>query len=116
MTEEFQFQLLILQAEVCKTLADPKRLMILHELREGEMSVGQLVSSLGLPQANVSQHLAILRERGIVNTRRDGTSIYYSVANPKIGQACDLVREVLADQLAKNQALASSLDRSGEKT
>jgi len=113
MTEEFQLQLFSLQAEVCKTLADPKRLMILHELREGEMSVGQLVSRLNLSQANVSQHLAILRERGIVNTRRDGTSIYYSVANPKIGQACDLVQQVLADQLAKNQALANSLGRTG---
>jgi ArsR family transcriptional regulator len=90
-------------------MADSKRLMILHELREAEMSVGQLVSNLDLPQANVSQHLAILRERGIVTARREGTSVYYSLANPKIGQACDLVQEVLADQLAQNQALADSL-------
>jgi ArsR family transcriptional regulator len=83
--------------------------MILHELRESEMSVGQLVSNLDLPQANVSQHLAILRERGIVTARREGTSVYYSLANPKIGQACDLVQEVLADQLARNQALANTL-------
>jgi ArsR family transcriptional regulator len=67
------------------------------------------VSDLGLPQTNVSQHLAILRERGIVSTRREGTSIYYSLANPKIGQACDMVQEVLADQLARNQVLARSL-------
>jgi ArsR family transcriptional regulator len=73
--------------------------------------VGQLVASLGLPQSNVSQHLAILRERGIVTTRRKGTTIYYSLANPKIGEACDLVREVLADQLSQNQALAKSLGR-----
>ena len=111
MIDEAQMQLFKLQAEICKTMADSKRLMILHEIREAEMSVGQLVSNLELPQANVSQHLAILRERGIVTARREGTSVYYSLANPKIGQACDLVQEVLADQLAQNQALANSLGR-----
>jgi len=115
MIEESQLQLFKHQASICKTLADPKRLMILHELRDGEASVGQLVASLGLPQSNVSQHLAILREGGIVTTRREGTTIYYSLANPKIGEACDLVREVLADQLSQNQALAKSLGRRGKR-
>ena len=115
MIEESQLQLFKHQASICKTLADPKRLMILHELRDAEASVGQLVASLGLPQANVSQHLAILRERGIVTTRRKGTTIYYSLANPKIGEACDLVREVLADQLSQNQALARSLGRRSKR-
>jgi ArsR family transcriptional regulator len=109
MVDEMQLQLFKHQAEICKTMADVKRLMILHELREGEMSVGQLVSNLDLSQANVSQHLAILRERGIVTTRRDGTSIYYSLANPKIAQACDLVQEVLMDRLAQDQELAETL-------
>ena len=111
MIDESKAQLFKHQSAICKTLADPKRLMILHELRDEEKSVSQMVSALGLPQANVSQHLAILRERGIVTTRRDGTTIYYKLANLKIGQACDLVREVLADQLSKNQALARSLRR-----
>jgi DNA-binding transcriptional ArsR family regulator len=115
MIEESQVQLFQHQASICKTLADAKRLMILHELRDGEMSVGQLASNLGLPQSNVSQHLAILRERGIVTTRRDGTTIYYKLANPKIGEACDLVREVLADQLSQNQALVKSLGRRGKR-
>ncbi len=92
MVDESQIQLFKLQAEICKTMSDYKRLMIIHELREGEMSVGQVVLNLDLPQANVSQHLAILRERGIVTARREGTSVYYSLANPKIGQACDLVQ------------------------
>jgi DNA-binding transcriptional ArsR family regulator len=115
MIEESKIQLFKHQADICKTLADPKRLMILHELRDREASVGQLVSSLGLPQSNVSQHLAILRERGIVTTRREGTTIYYSLANSKIGEACDLVREVLADQLSQNQALVKSLGRRGKR-
>ena len=111
MIDEAQVELFKLQAEICKTMADVKRLMILHEIREGEMSVGQLVSSLGLPQANVSQHLAILRERGIVSARREGTSVFYSLASPKIAQACDMVREVLVDQLNQNQALVNSLGK-----
>lgn len=115
MIDESMAQLFKHQASICQTLADPKRLMILHELRDAEASVGQLVSSLGLPQANVSQHLAMLRERGIVTTRREGTTIYYKLANSKIGEACDLVREVIADQLSQNQALARSLGRRGKR-
>jgi DNA-binding transcriptional ArsR family regulator len=115
MIDEAQEQLFKLQAQICKTLADRKRLMILHELRDGELSVGQIVSSLDLPQANVSQHLAILRERGIVNTRREGTTIYYRLANPKIGEACDLVQQVLVDRLVQGQALADSIGPIGGK-
>ena len=109
MIDESRMEVFRLQAEICKTMADVKRLMIIHELRDGEKSVGQLVSEMGVPQSNVSQHLALLRERDIVSTRREGTSIFYSLANPKIGQACDMVQEVLADQLARNQVLADSL-------
>ena len=105
-----------LQSEICKTLADPKRLMILHELRGGEMSVGHIVSRLGLTQANVSQHLAIMRERGIVKTRREGTSIYYSLASPRIGEACDLVQQVLEEQLSGNRILAGSIASGGGET
>ena len=103
-------ELFKLQADICKTLADPNRLMLLHLLRDGEKSVGQLVDSLGLPQSNVSRHLAVLRERSLVETRREGTTIFYRMANPKIGEACDLVREVLQSQLSRNQALVNSLN------
>jgi len=110
MIDEAQAQLFRLQADICKTLADPTRLMILHELREGEKSVGQIAANLNLPQTNTSRHLAVLRERSIVSTRREGTTIYYSLANPKIGEACDLVHEVLKTQLAHNQVLATSIN------
>ena len=116
MVEESKTYLFKLQADICQTLADPKRLMLLHELREGEKSVGQLVSSLRLPQANVSRHLAILRERGIVLTRREGTTIYYSLASPKIAEACNLVREVLEGQLVRQQTLARSIGALGQST
>ena len=109
MIDEHAAQLFKLQADICKTLADPTRLMILNGLKKGEMSVGQLTMNLGLPQSNVSRHLAVLRERGVVTPRRDGTTVYYSLANPKIGEACELVREVLEAQLIRNQGLVSSL-------
>ena len=107
--DRLKVELFRLQADICKTLADPNRLMILHELREGEKSVGQLVSGLHLPQSTVSRHLAVLRERAIVLTRREGTTVYYRLANPKIGEACDLVREVLESHLRQNQTLVGSL-------
>jgi DNA-binding transcriptional ArsR family regulator len=97
-----------LQAQICKTLADANRIMILHELRSGEKSVGQLVTSLGLPQSNVSHHLGILREKSIVLTRRQGTTIYYRLADERIGAACDLVRDVLRGNLIRGEELARS--------
>jgi DNA-binding transcriptional ArsR family regulator len=107
-----KIQLFKMQAEICKTLSDSKRLMIVHELRDGELSVGQLGSRLELPQANVSQHLAILRKRGIVGTRREGTTVYYSLASCKIGEACDMVRSVLSEQLSSTNELAQMLNNS----
>jgi ArsR family transcriptional regulator len=88
-----------LQANVSKTLANPIRLAILHTLRDGEKSVNELTGTLGISQSNLSQHLAIMRQAGILRTRKQGTSIFYSVTNPKINTACDTIREVLLDQL-----------------
>ena len=86
-------------------MGDPKRLMIIHELRKGECSVGKLAERLSLSQANTSQHLAILRKRGVIIPRHEGTTIFYHLASQKIGDACDLVREVLAEHLEKNYEL-----------
>ena len=109
-------QLFALQAEICKTLADANRLRILHELRTGEISVGQLVSSLNLPQSSVSHHLRVLRERSIVLTRREGTTIHYRLADERIALACDLVREVLLGSLVRRQELATSMGFSNRKS
>lgn len=96
-----------LQAEFCKCLADAKRLMILHELRDGEKSVGEIADSLGLSQSNTSQHLATLRRAGVIVPRREGSSVFYSLANPLIGQACDLVREFISEQLRVRGSLST---------
>jgi ArsR family transcriptional regulator len=92
-------ELYALHASVCKGLADPKRLLIITALRDGERSVSDVCELLNLPQANVSQHLAILRDKGLVKARRDGQFVYYSLTSEKITQAIDLLREVMAEQL-----------------
>jgi ArsR family transcriptional regulator len=94
-----------LHAQICKALADAKRLLILNALRDTELTVGELASSLELPQATVSQHLAILRQRNLVSSRRNGVNVFYKIANKKVIKAFDLLREVMAEQLAKEQEL-----------
>ena len=100
-----------LQSEVCKTLASPKRLEILNALKEGEKTVTELVDILGVPKANVSQHLAVMRHKGILRTRREGVNIFYSVANAKVIQACILMREVLTEQMQEKSRLIDSVSK-----
>jgi len=95
-----------LHAEICKTFSHPKRLEIIDLLAEGEKSVSELAELMEYGQANISQHLTIMRQRNIVNTRREGVNIFYSIADRRIIQACQILREVLLDQLAKNAELA----------
>ncbi len=97
-----------LQAEISKTLAHPIRLAILHTLKDGEKTVNDLTEILGASQSNVSQHLAIMRQRQIVKTRKEGATVYYSLASLKISQAGDMVREVLLEQLNQKQDLAQA--------
>lgn len=92
-------ELLQLHASVCKGLADPKRLLIINALRDGERTVSELVDELDIPQANVSQHLAVLRDKGLVRYRKDGQWAHYSVTSPKIIEAMDLLRQVMNEQV-----------------
>ena len=97
-----------MQAEVCKTIANPKRLEIIHALKEGEKSVTELVEILGVPKANVSQHLSLMRSKGVLNNRRDGVNIYYRISNQKVIQACILMKEVLTEQMRKNSKVLAA--------
>jgi len=94
-----------LHANICKTLASPARLRIIDALREGELSVGEIGEVIGARKANVSQHLAVMRQRGIIEGRRCGTNVYYRLANPKVIQACELMREVLVEQMEATTSL-----------
>ena len=104
----FDMSIYELQAEISKTLAHPLRIAILHYLRDGEKTVNDLTQTLGASQSNISQHLALLRQRQIVKTRKEGSTVYYRVASPKISQACDMVREVLIEQLNQKQEMAKT--------
>lgn len=98
-----------LHAQMCQVFTSPKRLEILNLLRNKELSVGELVKLAEIRQANLSQHLSILRERGIVKTRREGVMIYYSLANPKIIKAFDIIREMLLEKLAQTEKLSQDI-------
>ena len=82
-----------------RILSEPVRLRILQRLQEGEASVGTLVEDLTLNQANVSKHLQLLHQAGVVNRRREGLQVFYRIADQSIFQLCNLVCGSLSDQL-----------------
>ena len=97
-----------LHAAILKALAHPRRLEIVHLLREQELTVSDIYEMLDLPQANISQHLTILRESNIVSTRREGKQIFYTLTDHRYVEASDLLRETLVDYY-KNSELANHL-------
>lgn len=97
-----------LHANLLKALAHPRRLEIIHLLRDQELPVSDIHTMLDLPQANISQHLTVLRDAGVVTTRRDGKQIYYQIDDTRIVEASDLLREVLIDQ-TEDISLADTL-------
>jgi DNA-binding transcriptional ArsR family regulator len=99
----------LLHERVCPALGDPKRLLILYALDKGPLCVGELVDELEFAQPTVSRHLRVLRERSLVNTERRGTAIYYSLADRRLLQAVDLLRQVLQSQMAADADLAQAL-------
>ncbi|MBI4129756.1 metalloregulator ArsR/SmtB family transcription factor [Candidatus Roizmanbacteria bacterium] len=91
-------ELFNIQSNLYKALANPKRVEIMHLLRDQEMSVSDMQSMLGLPQANLSQHLQVLRDYHVVTFRREGKNIYYKLSHHNLIQVSDLFRELLIDQ------------------
>lgn len=98
-----------LHADMCKTFSNPTRLEILNLLREGATTVGKLVEKTGLGQANVSQHLSVMKSKGIVLSERKGKNVYYRLSTPKITKAFDIIREILSERLKESKKLAESL-------
>jgi ArsR family transcriptional regulator, virulence genes transcriptional regulator len=100
-------ELVELTSSLCKALNDPKRLMVLYALAEGPRSVGALAAAIDASHANVSQHLAMLRDRGLVDTARRGNRVIYSLRDPAVLEAVELLRGVLARELARRQGLVA---------
>ncbi len=100
-------EITILQAEVLKTLASPRRLEILHALARGPMEVGRLAGLIGATQPNVSQHLSVLRAAGVVEAERDGREVRYRLADPDVMVACGVMRGVLERRLTRLGEMAA---------
>jgi len=90
-----------LQAEVLKTLANPRRLEIIHRLAMGPCEVGRLAEEIGASQPNISQHLSVLRAAGIVDAERDGREVRYRLTDPDVIVACNVMRGVLQRRLTR---------------
>ena len=101
-------EITILQAEVLKTLASPRRLEILHALARGPLEVGRLAEAIGASQPNVSQHLAVLRSSGIVEAERDGREVRYRLSDSDVMVACGLMRSVLERRLTRLGEMAAN--------
>jgi ArsR family transcriptional regulator len=99
-----------IQAELCRAMGHPLRIEIMHLLRGGPMNVNDIASATHTHQATISRNLATLRNAGIVTTRRDGINIIYQVANPKIMSVCDMMREVLSEQIGERSKILDEVN------
>jgi DNA-binding transcriptional ArsR family regulator len=97
------------KAEFFKALGHPARLVILEHLREGEKNVNELQTLLGLDQSSVSQQLSILRNRNIVEMRKEGTTVYYRVRDPTLFELLDIARVIFNNQLIGTQEMLQQL-------
>ena len=100
MKEDKSRHIFEMQADVGRTISNARRLMILDILQQGEMTVNQLADALGMTQSSISQHLSVLRQKGILQSRRDGTVIFYRLTSIKVSQATGIMREVLTEMMS----------------
>jgi DNA-binding transcriptional ArsR family regulator len=95
-----------LHAQLCSSLADPNRILLLYTLNHAPCNVSELARELDLPQSTVSRHLRVLREGGLVSGQRDGHSVIYKLADERVIEALDILRSLLAASLKRQGALA----------
>lgn len=104
-------EIIQLEADFCAALSDPTRILILYALNEKPLHVAELTHELGIPQPSTSRHLKVLRERGLVDTQRQGTMITYQLTDRRIIQAMDLLRSAMRDRLAHKASLITELGK-----
>ena len=100
-----------LHAEVCKALAHPLRIEVIDILQKGELCFGDILEETGGIKSNLSQHLSVMVNSGILKARKKSRCNYYSQSSSKVAKACSLMREVLIDNLKKQQELHKKLLR-----
>lgn len=101
-----------IKAEFFRTLGHPARVRILELLRDGELTVGKLQAELGIDSSGASQHLAAMRRQGLLESRREGTSVFYRVRDPRVFQLLETARQLIGSHLEETQALLGALDDS----
>ena len=106
-------ELFQLHADFCRTLASAKRLMIMALLSDGERSVGELADAMGCALPTVSQHLSVLKSKHAVTSRKEGQTVFYRVTDPRLMDACTLIRTVLLDGMRSRGEIADQIDPSG---
>ncbi|HUS84495.1 MAG TPA: metalloregulator ArsR/SmtB family transcription factor [Anaerolineales bacterium] len=100
-----------LHADFCSALADQRRLLLIYALAKKSRTVNELAHELGVSQPSISRHLKILRERGLVRGKRDGASIEYRLADHRLIEALDILRQIMRDQLQHRANISHSGDR-----
>jgi ArsR family transcriptional regulator len=100
------------KAEFFRILGHPVRVRTLELLRDGERTVGDLQAALGLDSSGTSQHLGLLRKHGVLDSRREGTSVYYRVKDPRTFQLLEVARQILTTNLTQSQELLDQLSAS----
>jgi len=92
--------LFIRHADICKTFSNPKRLEIINTLRDNaELTASQLLEKMDISKANLSQHMSVLVQKGVVKSRRERINVFYQLSDDRISKACDLMRDVLINRL-----------------
>ncbi len=99
-----------LQADLYATMSNPKRLMIVEILSNGETGVSALAEALGTSVSTISQHLRVMRDKGLVVARKSGQSVYYRLKDAKIVECCHAMRDILLQQLKANGQMAENID------
>ena len=102
------------KAEFFKTLGHPARIRVLEVLRDGERTVSELVPVVGIEASHLSQQLGVLRRANLVQTRKEGNTVLYSVGNPMIFELLDVARRILTSSLDETRALLAELESSPE--
>lgn len=99
----------LLHAQICQSLADPTRILILYSLAERPRFVNELAEILEVSQPSVSRHLKVLRDRGLVTATRQGNAVSYALHDHRIIEALNLLRAVMADVLTQRAELAAAI-------
>lgn len=103
-------ELNLLHANICQALADPKRILILYALYDQPRHVTALAEALEIPQPTVSRHLRVLRQQSLVNTVREGPAVIYRLADQRIIQVLDMMRQIMVDAINRKSTMLETTE------